>query len=156
MQLSRRAGLVLLDYYYLSTSSSSGRLSLVAVAPALAPRRRADIASTTTRSAALRLLQIRMVEGHQCHRVAHAHRKALLGKTFKATSPNGRFADGAAAIDGKTLTRIECHGKNLFYKFETTTTSANKSGKSGGKKSGGDDDVTFVHIHFGAAGLGLG
>jgi hypothetical protein len=35
-----------------------------------------------------------MVEGHQCHRVGHAHRKQLLGKRFKATSPNGRFADG--------------------------------------------------------------
>ena len=39
-------------------------------------------------------LQIRMVEGHQCHRVAHAHRKALLGRKFEAYSPNKRFADG--------------------------------------------------------------
>lgn len=30
--------------------------------------------------------------GHtQCHRVAHAHRKQLLGRRFEASSPNGRF-----------------------------------------------------------------
>ena len=40
----------------------------------------------------------RMVEGHSVHRVAVAHRQRLVGKSFKATSPNGRFAAGAAAI----------------------------------------------------------
>jgi hypothetical protein len=39
--------------------------------------------------------------------VAHAHRQLLVGRAFKATSPNGRFADGARAIDGKPLSRIE-------------------------------------------------
>lgn len=38
-----------------------------------------------------------MVEGHQCHRVGHAHRKQLLGQRFIAQSPNGRFTEGAAA-----------------------------------------------------------
>lgn len=32
-----------------------------------------------------------MVEGHGVHRVAAAHRRALMGKRFAATSPNGRF-----------------------------------------------------------------
>eukprot|EP00775_Hariotina_reticulata_P002486 gene2486-2789_t len=58
-----------------------------------------------------------MVEGHQCHRVGYAHRLLLLGKKFIATSPNGRFTEGAAAISGKLLTRVEVHGKNLFYFF---------------------------------------
>ena len=40
----------------------------------------------------------RMVEGHSVHRVAAAHRQRLVGKSFKATSPNGRFTAGAAAI----------------------------------------------------------
>ena len=52
-----------------------------------------------------------MVEGHQCHRVAHAHRKLLLGLRFKASSPNGRLREGAAALSGKFLRRIEVHGK---------------------------------------------
>lgn len=63
-----------------------------------------------------------MVEGHQCHRLAHAHRRLLVGKRFEAVSPNGRFADGAAAISGKVLSRIEVHGKNLFYFFGTPVT----------------------------------
>ena len=43
-------------------------------------------------------LTIRMVEGHQCHRVGHAHRKQLLGQRFTAQSPNGRFTDGSISI----------------------------------------------------------
>ena len=34
-------------------------------------------------------------QGHGVARVAAAHRKLLLGHCFKATSPNGRFAEGA-------------------------------------------------------------
>jgi len=59
-----------------------------------------------------------MVEGHACHRVAHLHRKLLVGKRFVVTSPNGRFVEGAAAVDGRTLLSIEVHGKYLFYFFE--------------------------------------
>ena len=33
----------------------------------------------------------------QCHRVVRAHRKSLLGRSFAAQSPNGRFADGMQA-----------------------------------------------------------
>ena len=74
-----------------------------------------------------------MVEGHGCHRVAHFHRQKLLNRSFKATSPNGRFTDGAAAINNQPLTRIEVHGKNLFYFFGTT-------------------EQVVLHYHFGMAG----
>ena len=40
------------------------------------------------------------------------------GQRFKATSPNGRFVDGAAAINGYVLSHIEAHGKNIFYVHE--------------------------------------
>ena len=40
------------------------------------------------------MIPVRMVEGHGCHRVAHAHRKLLLNKRFVATSPNKRFTEG--------------------------------------------------------------
>merc|ERR1712086_208049 len=79
----------------------------------------ADLKSTT-----------RMVEGDECHRIKHQHQAELVGKRFKADSPNGRFTEGAAAISGQTLDRIEIHGKNLFYFF----------------------GPTVVHIHFGMAG----
>ena len=39
-------------------------------------------------------LQVRMVEGPQCHRVANVHRKVLKGHAFKAISPNQRFTEG--------------------------------------------------------------
>ncbi|CAK0783892.1 hypothetical protein CVIRNUC_007092 [Coccomyxa viridis] len=79
-------------------------------------------------------LTIRMVEGHQCHRVGHAHRKQLMGQRFIAQSPNGRFTEGAQAINQQLLSRIEVHGKNLFYFF-------------------GEGDATVVlHIHFGMSG----
>ncbi|GAX84584.1 hypothetical protein CEUSTIGMA_g12005.t1 [Chlamydomonas eustigma] len=79
-----------------------------------------------------------MVEGHGCHRVGHAHRQLLLGHTFKCSSPNGRFVEGAKAIDGKFLVRIEVIGKNLFYFFGPS------------KDAGGATDV--VHFHFGMSG----
>jgi len=72
-----------------------------------------------------------MVEGHQCHRVAHHHRNVLLGKKFQASSPNGRFVAGAKAIDGQKLQRIEVIGKNLFYFFGPTA---------------------VLHFHFGMSG----
>ena len=58
-----------------------------------------------------------MVEGHSVHRVASLHRKKLCGRNLKASSPNGRFAAGAAAIDGKTFRSIEAVGKvrALYY-----------------------------------------
>lgn len=82
--------------------------------------------------------QIRMVEGHSVHRVASLHRQRLVGKKFAAWSPNGRFTDGANAINGKTFSRIEAVGKNLFAFFADD-----------GKKS---QDEIVVHVHFGMAG----
>ena len=76
-------------------------------------------------------LSLSMVEGHQCHRLAILHRAKLVGKAFKATSPNGRFSEGAKAISKRTLSRIEVIGKNLFYFFDTDT---------------------VLHFHFGMSG----
>lgn len=55
-------------------------------------------------------IPLQMVEGHGCHRVVAAHRRLLLGHVFKATSPNGRFTEGAKLIDGRRLARIEAVG----------------------------------------------
>eukprot|EP00808_Paulinella_micropora_P007578 g62187.t1 len=58
-----------------------------------------------------------MVEGHSVHRVAHQHKEKMVGKAYAATSPNGRFADGAAAIDQQQFRDIKAVGKNLFCFF---------------------------------------
>lgn len=59
-----------------------------------------------------------MPEGHTIHRLARLHRKALVGHQVSADSPQGRFAVGAARIDGGRATAVEAHGKHLFHRFE--------------------------------------
>lgn len=87
-----------------------------------------------------------MVEGPLLHRLAFAHRKLLFGHRFTATSPTGRFADGAEAIDGHFLTHIEVHGKNIFYFF-----TPERVEEEGVLEKVGDDAVV-VHIHLGMSG----
>ena len=94
-----------------------------------------------------------MVEGHQCHRVAAAHRKLLMGHAFKASSPNGRFSEGAAAVHNLPLSKIEVHGKNLFYFFAKSSamTALPASVKDAAlQKQPSRHEI--VHIHFGMAG----
>lgn len=56
-----------------------------------------------------------MPEGHAIHRIATSHTKLLAGTPIRVTSPQGRFAEGAALVDGASLERIEAYGKHLFY-----------------------------------------
>jgi endonuclease-8 len=58
-----------------------------------------------------------MPEGHTIHRIAQQHREALSGRAVRVTSPQGRFADGAARLDGQTLDDVEAYGKHLFYRW---------------------------------------
>ncbi len=60
-----------------------------------------------------------MPEGHVIHRAARQQTKRLGGRRVRAESPQGRFAQGAAAVDDTVLERIEARGKHLFYRFET-------------------------------------
>lgn len=60
-----------------------------------------------------------MVEGHSVHRIASRFRTALVGRKFSATSPNARFTEGADAINGCALSRMEAVGKNLFAFFNS-------------------------------------
>ncbi|KAH8935917.1 hypothetical protein BDL97_17G055900 [Sphagnum fallax] len=86
-----------------------------------------------------------MVEGPGVHRVAVAHRRILQGRVYQANSPNGRFADGAAAINGHVLSHIEAHGKHIFYFFTPKKLEEGLLEKLG-------PDAVVVHIHFGMAG----
>ena len=42
--------------------------------------------------------------------MAARHRRELLNRAFKATSPNGRFTEGARQINQQPLRRVEAHG----------------------------------------------
>nr|WP_202421442.1 Fpg/Nei family DNA glycosylase [Nocardiopsis alba] len=63
--------------------------------------------------------EARVPEGHTLHRLAAHFDKTFGGTTVRAGSPQGRFADGAARIDGRVLTEGEAHGKHLFLGFDS-------------------------------------
>ena len=58
-----------------------------------------------------------MPEGHTVHRLAGAFAARFVGKTIAASSPQGRFADGAALLNGRVLRVSEAHGKQMFLMF---------------------------------------
>ncbi|MFI7537729.1 Fpg/Nei family DNA glycosylase [Streptosporangium sp. NPDC049376] len=72
-----------------------------------------------------------MPEGHTIHRLAGLHRQVFAGTVVSALSPQGRFAAGAAQIDGRVLRETDAHGKHLLLGF---------------------DDDRWVHIHLGIYG----
>ncbi|AXV07708.1 Formamidopyrimidine-DNA glycosylase [Euzebya pacifica] len=78
-----------------------------------------------------------MPEGHTIHRHARLQRRHLVGKRVAAWSPQGRFADGAARLDGGTVRDIRAVGKHLFYEW----------GTSDGTATG-----ELLHIHLGLFG----
>ena len=59
-----------------------------------------------------------MPEGHTIHRIARQHATLLVGRPVAASSPQGRFAAGAAMLDGRVMERIEPYGKHLFHWYE--------------------------------------
>ncbi|MEU8622276.1 DNA-formamidopyrimidine glycosylase family protein [Streptomyces sp. NPDC048623] len=80
-----------------------------------------------------------MPEGHTIHRLAADYRERFGGRSVRVSSPQGKFADSAALLDGTVLARTEAHGKHLFLGF---------TGLPGGE---------WVHIHLGLFGkIGFG
>ncbi|SDU57638.1 Fpg/Nei family DNA glycosylase [Jiangella alkaliphila] len=58
-----------------------------------------------------------MPEGHTIHRLAGELSSAFGGRVVEVSSPQGRFAAGAAVVSGSRLERAEAHGKHLFIGF---------------------------------------
>jgi endonuclease VIII len=59
-----------------------------------------------------------MPEGHTLHRLANDIEHAFGGRPVVASSPQGRFAEGAARLDGRVLVRAEAYGKHFLAEFE--------------------------------------
>ena len=72
-----------------------------------------------------------MPEGHTIHNIARRHRDLFSGGPLRAWSPQGRFAEGAAKLDGRELEKAAAYGKHLFYGF-------------------GSD--LYLHVHLGLIG----
>lgn len=68
------------------------------------------------------------------HRLAGELRTAFGGEPVRVTSPQGRFAESAALLDGHVLADAQAWGKNLFVDFDTGTPEH------------------LVHIHLGLIG----
>lgn len=77
-----------------------------------------------------------MPEGHSIHRLASRHRRLLVGRRIHAASPQGRFAEGAALIDGAELVATDAWGKHLFHSY---------ADHPGG-------DPLILHVHLGLYG----
>lgn len=72
-----------------------------------------------------------MPEGHTLHRLARLHQRRFAGAPVAVSSPQGRFADSAAAVDGRVLRRTSVWGKHLFHHYA---------------------DGPIVHVHLGLYG----
>ncbi|MEO8221061.1 MAG: zinc finger domain-containing protein [Specibacter sp.] len=89
-----------------------------------------------------------MPEGHSVHRLARQFQDVFGGARLAVSSPQGKFADGAARIDGHVLAAAEAHGKQLFLYFSHDLVMRVHLGLYGAWDFGGDS--TFA----GASSIG--
>lgn len=59
-----------------------------------------------------------MPEGHSVHRIARQFERNFIGKRLHASSPQGRFAEGAALLDGREAVSVKAVGKQMFLEAE--------------------------------------
>lgn len=59
-----------------------------------------------------------MPEGHVIHRLAHATMEHFGNQPVRVSSPQGRFADAAALLDGSRVQGASACGKHLFIDFD--------------------------------------
>lgn len=58
-----------------------------------------------------------MPEGHTLHRIARDLHAAFAGRVVSVSSPQGRFASGAALLTDHEVIEARAHGKHLFVEF---------------------------------------
>jgi endonuclease-8 len=59
-----------------------------------------------------------MPEGHSVHRIARQFDRNFVGNRVAASSPQGRFVEGASIIDGREATAVRAVGKQMFLEFD--------------------------------------
>lgn len=82
-----------------------------------------------------------MPEGHTIHRLAAALSELYAGRRLAVSSPQGRFAAGAARLNGQVLLDARAHGKHLFLPFAPAADLPLD-----------DDAVVWLRIHLGLYG----
>ncbi len=58
-----------------------------------------------------------MPEGHTLFRLARSIQESFAGRPVSVSSPQGRFAESAALVDGSEVLGAESYGKHLFVDF---------------------------------------
>ncbi|MFJ6357435.1 Fpg/Nei family DNA glycosylase [Pseudarthrobacter oxydans] len=79
-----------------------------------------------------------MPEGHSVRRLARQFGDVFGGRRLSVSSPQGRFSEGAALLDGHTLLAAEAHGKHLFLHFDNALVLHVHLGLYGAWSFGGD------------------
>lgn len=59
-----------------------------------------------------------MPEGHSVHRIARQFARSFTGPPVNVSSPQGRFAAGAARLDGHAIVQARAVGKQMFLEFD--------------------------------------
>jgi formamidopyrimidine-DNA glycosylase len=59
-----------------------------------------------------------MPEGHSVHRIARQFQANFAGSPVAVSSPQGRFAAGAAQLDGHEIVQAKAVGKQMFLEFD--------------------------------------
>lgn len=59
-----------------------------------------------------------MPEGHSVHRITRQFARNFIGHRVSASSPQGRFVEGASMIDGRTVTDAKAVGKQMYLEFD--------------------------------------
>ncbi|XAS69534.1 DNA-formamidopyrimidine glycosylase family protein [Micrococcaceae bacterium Sec5.7] len=80
-----------------------------------------------------------MPEGHSVHRLARQFGDVFSGGSLAVSSPQGRFAAGAALLDGHALVAGHAHGKHLLLRFEHGLVLHVHLGLYGAWNFGGDE-----------------
>ncbi|WP_247826298.1 Fpg/Nei family DNA glycosylase [Arthrobacter antioxidans] len=80
-----------------------------------------------------------MPEGHSVHRLARQFGSVFTGERLAVSSPQGRFAAGAAQLDGATLLGALAHGKQMFLRFDNHRVLRVHLGLYGAWTFGGDE-----------------
>jgi endonuclease-8 len=57
-------------------------------------------------------------EGHSVHRITRQFARNFVGRPVSLSSPQGRFAAGAAQLDGHVMTDARAVGKQMFLEFD--------------------------------------
>lgn len=90
-----------------------------------------------------------MPEGNVVHRLARTFGSLFGGQVLRVSSPQGRFADGAAVLSGRRLVASEAWGKQLFLGFVPADVP---DGEAVGPASGVAPDLLWLRVHLGLYG----